>query len=326
MDFQAGRVYAKNLGINLDLGGEKELFKWFLACLLFGKPIQQEVAKKTFFEFEKNNLTSPKRIINSGWDKLVKVLDDGHYVRYDYSTADKLLQVCGQLLDKYGTIRNLIKASDNIEDLKKRMLEFKGIGSVTAKIFIRDIKKVFLKIKNKNKRVFVGIKISEGLENKILRLEEDIKLSIPWLSPDNLHITIVPPWEEDDLRSLIGNLKNISGEFRKFKIILNNISLRSGKNKSKLICLEGKARKDIIKLKTKIEELLNLKKQKRAFSLHLTLARFKAGIYKNINKKIKRKINWEENITSIVIFESILLPEGALYKIIKKIKLSEKDN
>ncbi|MCK5320528.1 DNA methylase [Candidatus Parcubacteria bacterium] len=147
MDFQAGRVYAKNLGINLDLGGEKELFKWFLACLLFGKPIQQEVAKKTFFEFEKNNLTSPKRIINCVWDKLVKVLDDGHYVRYDYSTADKLLRVCGQLLDKYGTMRNLIKASDSIEDLKKRMLEFKGIGPVTAKIFIRDIKKVFLKIK-----------------------------------------------------------------------------------------------------------------------------------------------------------------------------------
>ena len=78
---------------------------------------------------------------------MVKVLDNGHYVRYDYSTADKLLQVCGRLLDKYGTIKNLIKASDNIKDLEKRLLEFKGIGHVTAKIFIRDIKKVFLKIK-----------------------------------------------------------------------------------------------------------------------------------------------------------------------------------
>jgi len=148
-----GRIYAKNLEINFDLGSEKELFKWFLACLLFGKPIQQEVAKKTFFEFEKNNLISPKKIINGGWNKLVKVLDDGHYVRYDYSTTDKLLEVCGQLLDKYGNIKNLIKASDNIKDLEKRLLEFRGIGPVTAKIFIRDIKKVFLKIKNENKRV-----------------------------------------------------------------------------------------------------------------------------------------------------------------------------
>ena len=142
-----GRIYAKNLGINLDLGGEKELFKWFLACLLFGKPIQQEVAKKTFFEFEKNNLTAPKKILDSGWNKLVKILDKGHYVRYDYSTADKLLEVCGQILGKYGTIKNLIKASDNIKDLEKRLLELKGIGPVTAKIFIRDIKRVFLKIK-----------------------------------------------------------------------------------------------------------------------------------------------------------------------------------
>ncbi|MBI4588935.1 MAG: hypothetical protein HY725_08855 [Candidatus Rokubacteria bacterium] len=37
-------IYSRNLGIDLRTGRERELFKWFLACLLFGKPIQQEVA------------------------------------------------------------------------------------------------------------------------------------------------------------------------------------------------------------------------------------------------------------------------------------------
>jgi hypothetical protein len=38
-----------------------------LACLLFGKPIQQEVAKRTYFEFEKEGLLSPEKILKAGW-------------------------------------------------------------------------------------------------------------------------------------------------------------------------------------------------------------------------------------------------------------------
>ena len=38
-------IRARDLGIDLESGTEGERFKWFLACLLFGKPIQQEVAR-----------------------------------------------------------------------------------------------------------------------------------------------------------------------------------------------------------------------------------------------------------------------------------------
>jgi hypothetical protein len=36
------KIYAKVLGIDLSSKQEAEYFKWFLACLLFGKPIQGE--------------------------------------------------------------------------------------------------------------------------------------------------------------------------------------------------------------------------------------------------------------------------------------------
>jgi len=29
----------------------------------------------------------PEKILEAGWDKLVEVLDRGHYVRYDFSTT-----------------------------------------------------------------------------------------------------------------------------------------------------------------------------------------------------------------------------------------------
>ncbi len=133
------KIYSKDLGINLKSGREEELFKWFLACLLFGKPIQQEVAKRTYFEFQKEGLLSPEKILEAGWNKLVEILDRGHYVRYDFSTATKLLEISKQLKERYGRIKNLLKSAKDKKDLERRLLEFKGIGPVTAKIFLRDL-------------------------------------------------------------------------------------------------------------------------------------------------------------------------------------------
>jgi endonuclease III len=137
------KIYAKELGIDLSSKQETEYFKWFLASLLFGKPIQQEVAKRTYFEFVNNGLTSPDAIIQAGWDRLVEVLDHGHYVRYDFSTATKLLDVSKTLKEKYGTLTDLMKQSHSIDELSSRLQEFKGIGPKTAEIFLRDIAPIF---------------------------------------------------------------------------------------------------------------------------------------------------------------------------------------
>ena len=134
------KIYAKDLGIDLSSKQEAEYFKWLLACLLFGKPIQQEVAKRTFVEFIDAGLDNPDAIIKAGWDKLVEVLDKGHYVRFDYSTATKLLDVCKALKEKYGTLTNLLKQSHSLDEVSSRLQEFKGIGPKTTEIFLRDIR------------------------------------------------------------------------------------------------------------------------------------------------------------------------------------------
>ncbi len=138
------KIYAKELGIDLSSKQEAEYFKWFLACLLFGKPIQQEVAKRTYFEFVDGGLTNPDAIIQAGWDKLVEILDRGHYVRFDYSTATKLLDVCKALKEKYGTLTNLLKQAQTIDELSSRLREFKGIGPKTTEIFLRDMAPIYL--------------------------------------------------------------------------------------------------------------------------------------------------------------------------------------
>lgn len=132
-------ISAADLGIDLTGKQETAYFQWFLACLLFGKPIQQEVAKQTYFEFVNAGLTTPDAILQAGWDKLVAVLDLGHYVRYDYSTATKLLDVSKALKETYGTLTNLLKQAQTPAELSARLEEFKGIGSKTSEIFLRDL-------------------------------------------------------------------------------------------------------------------------------------------------------------------------------------------
>lgn len=135
--------YARRLQIDLASKKERELFKWFLACLLFGKPIQTEIAERAYRDLVKERLTSPKAVRSAGWDKLVELLDRAHYVRYDFSTATKLLEVSEELARRYGTVKNLLAGARTPSELSKRLQEFKHIGPVTARIFLRDVRPIW---------------------------------------------------------------------------------------------------------------------------------------------------------------------------------------
>lgn len=133
------KIYSSELGIDLDTGNEAECFKWFMACLLFAKPIQQQIAKQAFLDLTQAGITSPEALKDAGWNKLVEILDGAHYTRYDYSTADILLDNSNDLKRKYGTFGDLLKQCTSTAQLSERLKEFKGVGPKTVEIFLRDM-------------------------------------------------------------------------------------------------------------------------------------------------------------------------------------------
>jgi hypothetical protein len=140
-----GRKYSEILGIDLSDGKEEEIFKWFLASILFGAPITENSVIKTFACFREHNILTPNKILRTGWDGLVRILDEGSYTRYDFKTADKLLEVMRNLTEKYSESLTVLssKASDG-QDLNKRLKELgKGIGDVTVSIFLRELRDVW---------------------------------------------------------------------------------------------------------------------------------------------------------------------------------------
>ncbi|EEH47019.1 uncharacterized protein PADG_03117 [Paracoccidioides brasiliensis Pb18] len=140
------KITASDLGLHLTLAqpseASSEYFKWFLACLLFGKPVQQEVAKRAYFELIHDNITSPEAVLDAGWDKLVEMLDRGHYVRHDFSTATKLLDVSTGIKEEYGSFGQLVEGAGSREELEKRLQSFRGVGPKTVEIFLRDMEPV----------------------------------------------------------------------------------------------------------------------------------------------------------------------------------------
>lgn len=142
-----GQPFSETLGIDLESGKAAEVSKWFLASLLYGKPIRESTATITYQVFEEREVVSPAEILKTGWEGLVSVLDEGGYTRYDFSTASKLLQVFGSLQKDYGgDLNRLHEAAADSDDLEKRLRDLgKGIGATTVSIFLRDMRGIWPK-------------------------------------------------------------------------------------------------------------------------------------------------------------------------------------
>lgn len=135
-------LYSEELGIDLKKNSDEELFKWFLASILFGARITESIAKNTYRAFERYNLLEPQKILDAGWDFLVNpIMREGGYVRYDFKTSTKILKICETLIREYdGSLKKLHEVSRDAKDLEKRLLNFYGIGFVTMNIFLRELR------------------------------------------------------------------------------------------------------------------------------------------------------------------------------------------
>lgn len=142
-----GGTFSRELGIDLSSCGQIELGKWLLAAKLFGARISSRTAARTYRELERRGIVLPAQILHAGWDGLVEALDAGGYVRYDFSTATKLLSIMKDVQEVYGDdLNNLHDQARDARDLEARLKGLgKGIGDVTVNIFLRELRSLWTK-------------------------------------------------------------------------------------------------------------------------------------------------------------------------------------
>ena len=142
-----GRLLSEQLDIALDHLDPGELFKWFLASLLFGARIRESAAVRTYRAFAAPNLLTPEAIAAANpWDDLPRIMAGGGYARYDGITSKKTQGAARKLLAEYeGDLNRVHEAARDPDDLGARLMEFWGVGEVTAGIFLRELRGLWAK-------------------------------------------------------------------------------------------------------------------------------------------------------------------------------------
>jgi len=136
-----GHLFSSQLGIDLESLQSDELFKWFLACLLFGARITETIAIRTFRAFVGHGLLTPQAIAAADFGELLQIMAEGGYVRYDGITSRKVQDAARKLIDEYGgDLNRLNRAAADAQDLMARLIEFRGVGPATAGIFLCELR------------------------------------------------------------------------------------------------------------------------------------------------------------------------------------------
>ena len=133
-------ISAHDLNIDLQGANEAGLFKWLIASFLMGKRIQEPiVVKANQVIVEQHQRDTPHKLASCTHRQLVMMLGEAHYVRYDETTASRLLALANKMNAEYhGKVSNIVALSADRKAFEKRLSEFEGIGPKTIEIFMRE--------------------------------------------------------------------------------------------------------------------------------------------------------------------------------------------
>lgn len=168
-------------------------------------------------------------------------------------------------------------------------------------------------------RVFIAVALSEDLKQKIVDWEQSADLPVRWIIPENLHITLLPPWQETDLKNTIKLFKGLE-KLPKVDLACLNISYGPDPQDPRLIWINCEPSPALETIKNQIESIFPSPRENRKYIPHITLARFPHRKQKRLlESPLDVPFSWEEQIKSIQLIESKLLPEGAKYQILETI-------
>lgn len=124
--------------------GDTDMFRWFLLCYLFGKPIRSKTAVETWRLFIAKKLDTPWAISEASEREIVRVLHAGGYTRYQHVTAHGLKVCMDRLIREYeGSLLLMFESSQTEEEFSKRLQKLYGVGPKVAEIFMRELEELF---------------------------------------------------------------------------------------------------------------------------------------------------------------------------------------
>ncbi len=177
------------------------------------------------------------------------------------------------------------------------------------------------------KRVFIGLPVPLVLQERVAEFRrEHPALPLRWIEPENLHVTLIPPWSCSELEPICETLSLAASHCSPIELSFRSVTSSHGRHKHALLWATGHALPPLLQLYRELRDLLgDLNLEKRNFLMHLTLARFRPqqagvdGCY-----RVNLPVEWKAECDRLSLYLSHLKPSGAEYRVLSEALFSSR--
>ena len=173
-------------------------------------------------------------------------------------------------------------------------------------------------------RAFIAIHLPDFLHNSLGAAQEDFRRAAPdarWSRPEGIHLTLKFLGEISDARTkMVVEALTQLGSFEPLEIEVRGFGFFPNEHRARIFWAGVNAPPALAKLAAKIEERLEkvgFAREGRAFSPHLTLARFKVPRSQpELSMAVAARATTslgKFNASEFFLFESKLSPQGSQY-------------
>lgn len=186
-------------------------------------------------------------------------------------------------------------------------------------------------------RGFVAVELSDAMKRPLVRiLREELPRAkgVRWCTVEQLHVTLKFLGDVEDrvVPEVCRVLDEVSGELTPFSLRLGGIGcFPQARNPRVLWCGvedEGRCCADWVERADPRLEALGFPAETRSFTPHITLGRSKSregsAVMREILETLAGPPAESMEVEEITLFESLLLPRGAVYRPVHKAKLGAK--
>jgi 2'-5' RNA ligase len=154
-------------------------------------------------------------------------------------------------------------------------------------------------------RVFVGIKLSPEIAEPLAQLALPLeRFAARLVQASNLHVTLVPPWNEDHLPETVEKLRQAVQDFPGFSLAFERIRYGPDPRRPRMLWAVCHAGAEISELKTLLLQVFQRTEQ-RPFLPHVTLARIpKYGTAVARKNPLDRELAFIQRVDAVQLFRS----------------------
>ena len=172
-------------------------------------------------------------------------------------------------------------------------------------------------------RIFVALRIAPGIAQELAQYSRGLEqFSVRSVPPADIHLTLVPPWNEVSIADAVEKLRHVADRFSPFALAFGHIGYGPEPKRPRFLWADCTGGKEIAELRAALLQAFE-QADARPFRPHVTLARLRDS-----GRALARKHPIDQDLALTQRVESVELmqsppPGGSGYKVLTSLPLGE---